>query len=131
MLFQVAKFHLRIDDLHHVLVFDKLHDLLHPGLQQLLVVAHQGDAHLGLLPQVVVPHFGDGGVELVPRLFDQAFQDLALALQGVVLRDNQGQAGRGDDHFRLPKQEERPLPYSSFWALVLRASNTAFTFSCT
>jgi len=86
------------DDLRQVLVFHKLHDLLQPGLQQVRVVAHQGHADPGFLPQLVVSHFGHRRVKLVPHALHEAFDHPALALQGVVLRDNQGNHGCGDNH---------------------------------
>src|SRR5579871_2461274 len=78
--------------------FDKVHHLAQRAVDKGAVAAHLADAQLGALPQIVIVGLGNRDVELVAHAILNRAQHLALALERMIVGQEQGQAKNSNDH---------------------------------
>jgi hypothetical protein len=87
-----------VHDFGQVLVLDEGRDLIQAGGEEASVVSNQGYSDFGLLPEVVVLYFGHRGLKAMTYFFDETSHHLALALERVIVMDDQGKPRYGHDH---------------------------------
>src|SRR6202521_5814390 len=77
---------------------DKVHDFAQRAVDERAVAADLADSQLGALPEIVIAGFGDRDVELLPYTSLDRAEHLTLALERMVLRDEQREPQNADDH---------------------------------
>src|SRR5262245_42158907 len=114
-------------DLGSLELLDEVHALAEAAVDVCLVATDLAHAEQRALPEVVVLALGDRHVELVlhPRL-DRA-EHAPLALERVVVVQQQLEPEDADDHCRPPAQAERSAACAPFVAAGARRRATSST----
>ena len=88
----------RIGQLGKPGAFDKLDDVLQGRLHHRLAATDDGKAQYRALPKVLITALCDGNVELIRYPSLDAFDDAALALERVILRQSESELENPHNH---------------------------------
>ena len=82
---QMEDLDLAVNELHQSQILRKIDQLIHFGIDHLVIRPDQGETNLGALVNIIGAHLGDRGIKMVPDLVDHRLYNPALDFQGSTV----------------------------------------------